>query len=83
MRGLPASWIEEQLEAPRIGEILVAQGVLNKSQLSCVLGMQKDSGRLLGEILVDLGLATQEQIDWALSQQRLKPQAIAGASSGA
>jgi hypothetical protein len=72
MRGLPIDWLQERLDLlgnRRLGEILVDQGIINKSQLNCVLGMQQETGKRLGELLVDMSLASPEQIEWAIEQQ--------------
>src|SRR5690606_30251101 len=45
----------------RLGEALVAQGVITQEQLDRALNEQKDSGQLLGEMLVEqnvIGAAT-------------------------
>src|SRR5436309_2554675 len=39
----------------RLGELLVERGLLTGSELDAALAEQEDSGRLLGEIIVDLG----------------------------
>ena len=70
MRGLPADWLQKHMGSMKLGEILVDHGVINKSQLSCVLGMQQDSSKLLGEIIIDLNLASQSQLRSALDEQR-------------
>jgi hypothetical protein len=54
----------------RLGEILVDHSVLSKSQLTSALTLAKERGRLLGDLLVDMGLATPEQIQIALDEQR-------------
>lgn len=46
----------------RLGEILVAGGIVNEAQLQESLDKQKRLGKKLGEILVQEGLATEEQI---------------------
>ncbi|HUU93371.1 MAG TPA: ATPase, T2SS/T4P/T4SS family [Phycisphaerae bacterium] len=48
----------------RLGDLLTARGVITHEQLACGLAAQQDGqqDRLLGEILVDLGYATQEQV---------------------
>ena len=48
----------------RLGDLLTARGVITHEQLTCALAVQQDGQqeRLLGEILVDLGYATQEQV---------------------
>lgn len=54
----------------RLGEILVDHSVLSKSQLTSALMLARERGRLLGDLLVDMGLATPEQIQIALDEQR-------------
>jgi hypothetical protein len=70
MRGLPASWLQKPMGGMKLGEILVDHGVLNKSQLACVLGMQQETDRRLGELIVDLSIATPGQVKSALDEQR-------------
>ena len=53
----------------RLGDTLVADGVLSEEQLSKALGIQKGSGKRLGEVLVDSGMLTEEEIARALSRQ--------------
>jgi hypothetical protein len=40
----------------RLGEALVQEGVLTPEQLARALAEQKNSGRMLGEMLVDTGV---------------------------
>jgi MSHA biogenesis protein MshE len=53
----------------RLGELLVAQGVLTPAQLDSALNERKRSGRRLGRILVEDGIATEEAIAQALAVQ--------------
>src|SRR6267154_2047410 len=53
----------------RLGELLVAQGVLTPAQLEGALNERKRSGRRLGRILVEDGIATEEAIARALAVQ--------------
>ena len=53
----------------RLGELLVAQGVLTPQQLDTALSERKRSGRRLGRILVEDGIATEEAIARALAVQ--------------
>ena len=53
----------------RLGELLVAQGVLMPAQLEGALNERKRSGRRLGRILVEDGIATEEAIARALAVQ--------------
>jgi MSHA biogenesis protein MshE len=71
----------------RLGELLVAQGVLTPVQLEGALNERKRSGRRLGRILVEDGIATEEAIARALAVQlhipymELSLQAVAPAVS--
>jgi MSHA biogenesis protein MshE len=71
----------------RLGELLVAQGVLTPAQLESALNERKRSGRRLGRILVEDGIATEEAIAQALAVQlhipylELDPQAVSPAVS--
>jgi len=53
----------------RLGELLVAQGVVTPAQLDSALNERKRSGRRLGRILVEDGIATEEAIAQALAVQ--------------
>ena len=53
----------------RLGELLVAQGVLMPAQLEGALNERKRSGCRLGRILVEDGIATEEAIARALAVQ--------------
>jgi hypothetical protein len=70
MRGLPASWLEAQMGTMRLGEILLDHGVIRADDLAEALARQSSSGRKLGELLIDLGMATPVQIQAALEEQR-------------
>ncbi|MCX5715986.1 MAG: type II secretion system protein GspE, partial [Candidatus Omnitrophica bacterium] len=52
-----------------IGEKLVQKGILNINKLKDAIEKQKLSGKLLGEVIVDLGYASEEQIAQAVSEQ--------------
>ncbi|MEJ5367942.1 MAG: type II secretion system ATPase GspE [Bryobacteraceae bacterium] len=53
----------------RLGEILVAKGLLEAEELERALELQRERGDKLGRILVDLGFASQRDIVQALSEQ--------------
>jgi MSHA biogenesis protein MshE len=53
----------------RLGELLVLQGVLTPAQLEIALEERKRSGRRLGRILVEDGIASEEAIAQALAVQ--------------
>lgn len=58
-----------QLQESRLGQILIKQGSLSEEQLESSLTRQSVTGQLLGEILVQTGLCTLEQIGRALEEQ--------------
>lgn len=58
-----------------MGEILIQNGVINEEQLNKALKFQSQNGGLIGEILVKLGFATEEQVVIALSKQLAIPYA--------
>jgi len=53
----------------RIGEILLERGVINRSQLEKALVQQQAQGGLIGQILIELGFATEQEIALALTAQ--------------
>ena len=54
----------------RIGEILVEDGYVTEAQIEQALAAQKDSGKKLGDLLVDLGFIREQDLMLAL-QKRL------------
>ena len=56
-----------------LGQLLVATGKLNRDQVTAALTLQQDEGgaqhKRLGSILMELGLATMDDIRQALAQQ--------------
>jgi type II secretory ATPase GspE/PulE/Tfp pilus assembly ATPase PilB-like protein len=52
-----------------LGDILSASQIITPDDISAALDEQKRSGTRFGEALVSLGIVTQEDIDWALSNQ--------------
>lgn len=53
----------------RIGELLIADGLLANEQLEKALEVQKKQGGFLGKILVELGFVTEEQVADHLMEQ--------------
>ena len=53
----------------RLGELLVAEGLITPQQLSEAMQTQKQTGQRLGAVLVDLRYVTEEQIMSTLEQQ--------------
>jgi len=52
-----------------IGHLLVAQGLLNEGQLAGALARQEQTGKALGQVLVEMGLAGEEDVTRARAQQ--------------
>jgi type II secretory ATPase GspE/PulE/Tfp pilus assembly ATPase PilB-like protein len=52
-----------------LGEILSASRIITENDVAAALEEQQRSGARFGEALVSLGIVTQEDIDWALSNQ--------------
>jgi len=53
----------------RLGELLIERKIISKDNLDKALVIQKEKGGLIGEILVDLGFAKEEDIAQALTAQ--------------
>ena len=52
----------------RLGDVLVASGLLSQEQVAKALALGKERNSRLGETLVTEGILTQDQINWALAQ---------------
>ncbi len=65
--------LEQQasLRRKRIGEILIERNSIEPTVLEAALELQQRKGVRLGEVLVEAGLATREDVETALAQQRL------------
>jgi hypothetical protein len=61
---------DETGPAPRLGEVLLQHGVVNAEQLAVALAEQQQTGRPLGEIIVELGFAPGAMVAQALATQR-------------
>ncbi len=55
--------------AKQLGELLVERKVITPEQLQKALQIQQAKGGLLGQILMNLGFATEEQVAQALTAQ--------------
>ena len=53
----------------RLGEVLLERGVINQKALEKALAYQKEHGGLMGQILIQLGFVTEEEIALALTAQ--------------
>jgi len=64
--------IEKTTRPARIGEILVAKGILTEDQIMEALrpGKGRTYYSKIGEVLVHLGYATPDQIQAALNEQK-------------
>ena len=63
---------EEQAEKKhpqKLGEILVHYKIITPEQLEEGLEIQKNKEKRIGEILIDLGRVTQDEINWVLGKQ--------------
>jgi len=65
-----AAVAEAQRPRGRLGEILVAEGLLTPDDLQRALDEQRRSGKLLGRVLLDLGLVAQTDLLTALAKQQ-------------
>ncbi|MDB5490519.1 MAG: type secretion system family protein [Micavibrio sp.] len=64
-RALAATGVKEKhkdLNFGRIGERLVARGLITEDQLNVALQEKKVSGKMLGAVIVDLGFLTEEEL---------------------
>jgi type IV pilus assembly protein PilB len=52
-----------------LGELLVERGVIDREQVAMAMAYQNENGGLIGEILVELKFATEEDIAQALTCQ--------------
>ncbi|MCK4244776.1 MAG: hypothetical protein KAX20_04030 [Candidatus Omnitrophica bacterium] len=59
----------ERISRDKIGQILIAKGIITKEQLKEVLYLQRRDGGLTGEILCRLGYTTEEEIIEAILTQ--------------
>ena len=53
----------------QLGELLIERGVINREELNMALAYQQEKGGLIGEVLVELKFATEEDIAQALTCQ--------------
>ncbi len=61
--------MSERRKHMRMGDALIAQGLLSQEQLEDALAMQRSSGRFLGEVLVDEGVIPGSVLVHALAKQ--------------
>jgi general secretion pathway protein E len=61
---------------PRLGEMLIARGQIQRDELERALELQKERGDKLGKILVDMGFLAARDVLAALSEQQGIPLAV-------
>lgn len=59
----------KRIISKQLGELLLERGIINQRQLEKALQVQKEKGGLIGEILVELGFAKEEDIAQSLTAQ--------------
>ena len=59
----------KRIVSKQLGELLLERGVINQGQLEKALKFQKEKGGLIGQILVSLGFAKEEEIAQSLTVQ--------------
>lgn len=59
----------KRIISKQLGELLLEKGIINQSQLEKALKFQKERGGLIGQILVSMGFAKEEEIAQALTIQ--------------
>lgn len=58
-----------RIVSKQLGELLRERGIINEAQLEKALKIQREKGGLIGQILVMLGFAKEEEIAQALTVQ--------------
>lgn len=53
----------------RLGDALISQGLINDEQLKAALDLQRKTGKKLGRAVIDMGLATENQVAMAMATQ--------------
>lgn len=57
----------------KLGEILLATSLITPEQLNQAIAAQAVTGKRLGQLLVEQGAATEDDVAWALSNQLMYP----------
>ena len=60
---------EEKKHPQKLGQILVHYKIITPEQLEEGLKIQENTEKRIGEILIDLGRVTQDEINWVLGKQ--------------
>lgn len=59
----------KRITTKQLGELLIERGIIDRKKLEKALLIQKEKGGLIGEVLVELGFAKEEDIAQALTCQ--------------
>ncbi len=59
----------KRIVSKQLGELLIERGIINEAQLAKALKIQAEKGGLIGQILVMLGFAKEEEIAQSLTVQ--------------
>ena len=59
----------KRIVSNQLGELLLERGIINQAQLEKALKFQREKGGLVGQIIVSLGFAKEEEIAQALTVQ--------------
>ncbi len=62
-----------RLNAGKLGEILLATSLITSIDLDRAIETQAKTGKRLGQILIEQGAATEDDVAWALSNQLMYP----------
>jgi hypothetical protein len=60
---------EEKKHSQKLGEMLIYYKIITPEQLEEGLKIKKNMEKRIGEILIDLGRVTQDEINWVLGKQ--------------
>jgi len=63
-------------QEPKLGALLVSEGLISESDIELALERQKEDGGLLGEILVALGIITRPQLESVFQAAPLAPRSL-------
>ena len=61
--------VYKRIISKQLGELLLEHGVIKKNELEKALNVQREKGGLIGQVLVMLGFAKEEEIAQALTVQ--------------
>jgi len=59
----------KRIISKQLGQLLIERSIINREQLDHALQVQKERGGLIGQLLVDLGYASEKAIAQALTAQ--------------